>query len=363
MSRAEQSNTSIIYGDQFILKLFRKIEPGINPDVEVGTFLTEHGFKHTPAVLGSIEYRRKSEVYAAGILQQFVKSEGDAWKHTLDCLSLFFERALPLGETKELFDPTEVRRIVGTYLDSAELLGKRTAQMHAVLADSAAGPDFAPEAVTQLDQERLYREMLSEAETAFQALRVKEAELIGAAQADAREVLRLEDEIRGRFSALRDTPLSALRIRYHGDYHLGQVLFTGEDFMIIDFEGEPARPLAMRRSKGFAMRDVAGMVRSFQYAAFAALFGGVRGIAADPSHLPLVEHWAGFWNAFISAAYLRAYFSETQNAAFVPSSAEERRILLDAFVLQKALYEVSYELNNRPAWVRIPLRGILTLTT
>ena len=375
VSRAEQSNTSIIYGDRFILKLFRKVEPGINPDIEVGTFLTNRGFKHTPAVLGCIEYRDQSSVYAAAILQQFVRNQGDAWKYTLDSLGSFFETVLPLGERPDLFDlanqhpivlmdqsvPPEARRLLSTYLDSVELLGKRTAQMHASLMGSN-DTDFAPEPVTPQIRRQIYDEVVAQANIAFEGLRQKQAELSGATGAAAREVLHRESEIIQRFSDLHDMPITTVRIRYHGDYHLGQVLFTGEDFMIIDFEGEPARPLSDRRSKGLAMRDVAGMIRSFQYAAYAALFGGVRGIPEDPANLPLVEHWAAFWNAFVGAAYLRAYFAEAQNSPFVPSSTEERRLLLDACILQKALYEISYELNNRPDWVRIPLRGILNLT-
>ncbi|MBV8550380.1 MAG: putative maltokinase [Acidobacteriaceae bacterium] len=377
VSRAEQSNTSVIYGDRFILKLFRKIESGINPDIEIGTFLTEHGFRHTPAVLGACEYRTRDNgaVYAVAILQQFVKNEGDAWKYTLDSLHAFFSRALALGDKPELFElanrhplalmdqplSREARGVLGDYLASAELLGKRTAQLHADLADPRGGPDFAPEPVTGHERQRVYEDMLGEARNSFETLRRKQPSLGGPAAESARQVLELEAEITARFFALRDFPLSTLRIRHHGDYHLGQVLFTGEDFMIIDFEGEPARPLSERRSKALAVRDVAGMVRSFEYAAFAALFGQIEGVPSDAASLASVERWAAFWNSFISAAYLRSYFAESQNLPFVPASAEERRIQLDAFVLQKALYEVSYELNNRPDWVRIPLRGILTL--
>ncbi|MBV8069607.1 MAG: putative maltokinase [Acidobacteriaceae bacterium] len=376
MSRAEQSNTSIIYGDLFILKLFRKIEPGINPDLEVGAYLTGHGFKHTPALLGSLEYRtREGESYAVGILQRFVPNQGDAWKYTLESLSTFFEHALSLGDKPELFAlagqhplalaneriPEQARQLLGTYLDSAELLGKRTAQMHSAFCDPASGADFAPEPVSPQDRERIYKAMLSEADVAFETLRRKQSGLSGPAADDARELLRLETEVTSRFNAFLHSSFSALAIRHHGDYHLGQVLFTGEDFMIIDFEGEPARPLSERRAKGFAMRDVAGMARSFQYAAFTALTGHPRGGSADPAAQPLAELWAAVWDALITAAFLRAYLAEAGTARFLPLSTAEQRTLLDAFILQKALYELSYELNNRPDWVRIPLRGILGL--
>ncbi len=342
VSRAEQSNTSIIYGDRYILKLFRKLEPGINPDVEIGSFLTQRGFKNTPAVLGTVEYKGQSgEPCAIGILQQFVRNEGDAWSYTLKSLDNFFKRAL--AEQHSL----------GDYAESAALLGKRTAEMHAAFEDETAGPDFIPEPFTNQDGQKLYQDLLSQADIAFEALRRKQAILTGAAADVAHEVLRLEPEITARFDTLRKSPVSAVRIRHHGDYHLGQVLYTGSDFMIIDFEGEPARPLSERRRKALAMRDVAGMLRSFQYAAYAALF--------ESKAQNRLESWAEFWTHEVGAIYLNAYFSSARSLRCIPSDTAERQVLLDAFLLQKALYELAYELNNRPGWVLIPLRGILSL--
>ncbi len=183
--------------------------------------------------------------------------------------------------------------------------------------------------------------------------------LPGEAAESARRLIAAESKVRDRFSSLRDREITAVRIRHHGDFHLGQVLYTGTDFIIIDFEGEPARPLAHRRIKTLAMRDVAGMIRSFSYAAYAALEPDTSDRPADERDR--TEPWASFWAAWAGAEYLKAYFETAANSAFVGNSESERRILFDAFVLQKALYEVSYELNNRPDWVQIPLRGILTL--
>jgi trehalose synthase-fused probable maltokinase len=377
VSRAEQSNTSIIYRDRYILKLFRKLEPGVNPDLEIGSFLTERRFPHTPAVLGTLEYRAKGGdavvEYAAGILQQFVPNQGDAWKYTLEWLGGFFERALrrdaadahavgrhPLDLMNQEL-PAQARELLGKYADAAQLLGKRTAEMHRALADENGGRDFAPEPFTQEDAEKLYQEMLGQADITFELLRRKQAVLEGGVGENARELLRLEHRVTERFAGLRERTIDAMRIRYHGDYHLGQVLWTGSDFMIIDFEGEPARPLAVRRGKTLAMRDVAGMIRSLQYAAYAALFGQVAGVPNEPEMADIVEAWAGYWTAWVNAAYLRAYFEAAGGQPFVPRDAEQRKILFDAFLLQKALYEVAYELNNRPDWVRIPLRGILSL--
>jgi trehalose synthase-fused probable maltokinase len=374
VSRAEQSNTSIIYGNKYILKLFRKLEQGINPDIEIGAFLTRRGFKNTPAVLGNIDYRAHEDETssAVAILQQFVPNRGDAWKYTLESLASFFERALALGDAPELPSqhplelmkqdfPVGIRDLLGEYANSARLLGQRSAQMHAALTDENAEADFIPEPFTQADGEKLFQDLIAQADISFELMRRKLATLSGSSGEDARRLLRLESEITNRFEPLREASVSTVRIRHHGDYHLGQVLYTGSDFMIIDFEGEPARTLQERRLKALAMRDVAGMIRSFQYAAFAALFGQVPGVPTEGPDAARVEAWAAFWTAWVSAVYLQTYFEEAKGLRSVPESDRERRLLLDAFLLQKALYELAYELNNRPDWVRIPLRGILSL--
>jgi maltose alpha-D-glucosyltransferase / alpha-amylase len=362
VSRAEQSNSSIIYGEKYILKVFRKLESGINPDIEVGAFLTRQGFSHTPPMLGDLQYKTESgDVMYAGILQGFVPNHGDAWKYTLDSLGGFFERARQNGTAPAAGDghpfdllseelPAVARQTIGEYLESARLLGVRTAQMHAALSSDHSNPDFAPEAFTEQYGEILYREMLHEADRAFGLLREKCDSLPSEAAGNAQTLLPREAAIRERFSTLRQRQIGALRIRHHGDYHLGQVLYTGDDFIIIDFEGEPARPLAARRLKTLAMRDVAGMIRSFSYAAFSEGGAGL-------------EHWAAFWSTWVSVTFLKGYFEKAQGSPFAGSDISEQRFLFDAFVLQKALYETAYELNNRPDWVHIPLRGILSLTS
>ena len=374
VSRAEQSNTSIIYRGKYILKLFRKLEPGTNPDLEIGRFLTERGYRNTPKVLGSLEYRVDSrDSSLLGILQEFVANQGDAWKYTLGTLEDFFSRALasgreppraPAGHLLDLADrepDREIQAFAGPYLRSAELLGRRTAEMHAALTDEHADSDFAPEPFTAADASNLYEDSSAQAAIAFDLLKKKLSSLGSETAEKARELLKREQRIQELFWNLRERSFNTVQIRHHGDYHLGQVLYTGDDFAIIDFEGEPARPLQERRAKALALRDVAGMVRSFQYAAYAALFGQVSGVPVDPASKKAVEAWAQSWNAAVSGAYLRGYFNEAGSAPFVPQDAGERRMLVDAFLLQKALYEVAYELNNRPDWLLIPLRGILSL--
>jgi maltose alpha-D-glucosyltransferase/alpha-amylase len=233
--------------------------------------------------------------------------------------------------------------------------------MHHALSSSRDSADFAPEPFSEADGKKLQAEMLKQADATFNLLRQKESSLSGRAGEAARQMLALEGEVRERFSPLADAKVSAERIRFHGDYHLGQVLFTGDDFMIIDFEGEPARPLHERREKTLGLRDVAGMVRSFQYAAYAALFGQVPGVAIEPGNDDKVKQWAALWNDAVTAEYLKSYFETADGGSFVPSDAAEQKRVLDAFLLHKALYEVAYELNNRPEWVQIPLRGILSI--
>ena len=364
ISRVEQSNSSIIYGDRFIAKLFRKLEAGINPDIEIGQYLTRQKFRNTPTVLGLMEYRTDTASYAAAILQEFVPNKGDAWKHTLDSLGEFFGRALastnaiqPSLPTQNILElmtlqpPHDIAHLIGPYLESAALLGRRTAELHIALSSSEE-KDFVPEPFTSLDAESLQEEMVTQGLSTLALVREKDA---------SPTLLLYETEILGRFSFLKTEPVAASRIRHHGDYHLGQVLYTGSDFMIIDFEGEPARPLSHRRAKNLALKDVAGMVRSFHYAAYAASFGLIPSVPTDTESLRKVEEWAAVWNGWVSAAYLNAYFQHAAGHSFAPASEHERHALLNAFLLQKALYEVSYELNNRPGWVGIPIRGILSL--
>jgi trehalose synthase-fused probable maltokinase len=369
--KAEQSNSSVVYGDRCILKLFRKLEPGVNPDAEIGIFLTQRGFAYTPDVLGTLEYRTPAAVYSVGILQRFVKNRGDAWAFALQSLNGFFSRVTtgayaPVPKTFDPLDlaqqspPAELQDLLGPFALKVQLLAQRTAEMHAALCDFAAGPDFAPEPFTHEASEQAFAEMQAQADIAFGLIRRKQAELPADVATSARELLRLEDRVAEHFARFRECAIGAYRIRHHGDFHLGQVLYTGEDFLLIDFEGEPSRPLEDRRAKALALRDVAGMIRSFQYAAYAALFAAFPDADAQEDVFPLLESWAITWSAWMSAFYAAAYFAAA-DGAFAGTSELERRVVLDTFLLEKALYEIGYEWNNRPDWVRIPLRGALGL--
>ncbi|MHB0969914.1 MAG: maltose alpha-D-glucosyltransferase [Thermoanaerobaculia bacterium] len=375
--KTEQSNSSIVYGDKYFMKLFRRVEDGENVDLEVSRFLTEKtGFKNVPAVAGALEYRLESgETMTLAMLQQYVPNGGDAWSFTLDALGRFFERVLsrptddplpkappdPLVKLAYGQIPEVAASILDNYLEEAELLGQRTGELHLALASRPDDPAFAPEPFTPFYQRSIYQAMRSQTSASLHLLRRKLKELPEPLRPQAEAVIRHEHEIQRRFRALLDRTISAMRIRVHGDYHLGQVLYTGRDFVIIDFEGEPARPMSERRIKRSALRDVAGMLRSFHYAPHAILLGAAPGVAVRSGDVAALDRAATFWQTWVSAAFLRAYIAASAPGAFVPSSPEEFGLLLDVYLLEKSLYELAYELNNRPEWVGIPLRGILQL--
>jgi maltose alpha-D-glucosyltransferase / alpha-amylase len=366
---AEQSNTSIIYGNKLILKFFRRVEEGVNPDLEIGAFLTEKArFEGTPQVAGSLRYvSRDGKESAQGILQTFVANQGDAWSYTLKSLDGFYEAARTAGTGSnagaDAAEKTElVAREAGEFLKSAALLGRRTAEMHLALASNASDPAFAPEPFTPGFQAQLEQSIQQLSSRVFGQLREKSSGLPHDQQDTARRISTQETEIAKRVHAWLSKPIHATRTRIHGDYHLGQVLYTGSDFVIIDFEGEPARPLAERRIKRSPLQDVAGMLRSFHYAAFAPLLTpNEKNPSADQLSVEKFGSWAEGWNATVSETFLGSYFQTAGKAAYLPERREEIRVLLDLHLLEKAVYELGYELNNRPTWVGIPLQGISRL--
>jgi maltose alpha-D-glucosyltransferase/alpha-amylase len=368
----EQSNTSVIFGDRLILKVFRRVAPGVNPDLEISRFLTEAGFPHTPPLAGALEYRPvKGDAASLAILQGLVANEGDAWGYTLDRLEHYYDEVrakevpaenlhVPGQHVLDLLAaeiPPLAQEAVGRYLPSAQLLGQRTGELHVALASRPKEQAFAPEPFTQLYRRSLYQSMRSNADKALSLLAGRLKSLPEEIRADAERVLGLEEEIFRRFRLVLDTKITAMRIRCHGDYHLGQVLYTGKDFVIIDFEGEPARPISERRLKGSPLRDVAGMLRSFDYAAVCSLRGG----AIRPEDVSSLEPWARLWRFWASVVYAKAYLEAAGAGTFLPRSKTELKVLLDLHLLEKATYELGYELNNRPDWIDVPIRGILEM--
>jgi maltose alpha-D-glucosyltransferase/alpha-amylase len=373
---AEQSNTSIIFGDRLILKLFRRVEPGINPDVEIGRYLTEKTkFDHIPPFAGSIELQpatNDSEGTALAMLQGLVENEGDGWKWTVEELDRYFETSAPQkfpeNASAEIGDPLEMserpvsqlaRDHLGIYFDAAATLGRRTAELHLALASPTDDPAFKPEPWTPDDLQAVLSDFQQHASQVLDVLKERVSYLPDEVIEIAATVLSRRRRILDHFAILKSASFRTQRIRIHGDYHLGQVLRVKTDFVILDFEGEPARPLAYRRAKQCPLKDVAGMLRSFSYAAYASLINYTERHTVDVARL---EPWAQLWERSASAAFLRAYRETAQGAAFLPSDIAEFQKLLDLFLLDKGLYEVLYELNARPDWVRIPLLGIMSLS-
>ncbi len=373
--KADQSNTSLVFGERAILKLFRRVEHGTNPDLEIGEFLTERGFPNAPAVAGALVYEpRRGAPMTLAILQAFVPNQGDAWHYTLDALAQYRDRMLArrdelptlVGDPNgfAFLDtplPPVAQETLGTYLPSVRLLGQRTAELHLALAARADVPDFAPEPFTSHYQRSIYQSMRAIARQALDLLRNQRGRLPENARDDAERVLALEGAIDRCLRGVLERKLGVMRIRCHGDFHLGQVLFTGKDFVVIDFEGEPMRSLSDRRIKRSGLRDVAGMLRSFHYAASSALFDTATGPMVRAEDQAALEPWIRGWCAWVGGSYLGAYLETAGRAPFVPQTRDELRALLVAYALEKALYEVRYELNHRPDWVRVPLRGVIDL--
>ena len=371
---AEQSNTSIIFGDKLIMKLFRRQQPGPNPDTEIGRYLTESThFTHIPQFGGSIQYTHKGqEPSTLAMLQGLVTNEGDGWQWTLEELDRYYEASAArtfakggapdgpasLGDLCQAQETPFAREHVGPYLDAAGLLGRRTAELHLALASPTEDPAFKPEPLTPEDIDRLREELIAHAGNSFDALKDNVARLPDSVLERAGLVLSRRSLVLDRFRQLTATEIHALRTRIHGDYHLGQVLRSKGDFVLLDFEGEPARPLAQRRTKQSPLKDVAGMLRSFSYAAFSAL---MKYSSRRPEDFHRMEPWARLWEQSVSSAFLRAYCEFAKGSLVIPSEPLLFQQLLEAYVIDKAFYELAYELNNRPSWVLIPLTGILDL--
>jgi maltose alpha-D-glucosyltransferase/alpha-amylase len=375
--KVTQRNASVVFGEEYILKSLRRVQGGANVEVEMGRYLAEQrDFAHVARVAGTVEYhRRNEEPITIALLHTYVPNEGDAWGYTLDAVGDYLDDALgQLEEIEEIAPPTDdvleladhevpplVARLIGPYLESARLLGRRTAQMHVVLSRSEGDPAFDPEPFTDFHRRALFHAMDSAAKYALRALRGRLNNLPSDVQDHARYVLDRESDVRGIARALRDTKIRALRIRCHGYYHLRQVLFTGNDFVIVDFEGEPRRRLSERRLKNSPLRDVATMLRSFHYVANTCLLDRVPDIVVGHDELGWLQPAALFWQIWVSAVFLKAYLDVAQEGGLLPESREELSLLLRAFLLDRSVSELGYELENRPDWLRVPLDGIVRL--
>jgi maltose alpha-D-glucosyltransferase / alpha-amylase len=376
----EQSNTSIIYGQQFILKLFRRLQPGENPEVEIGRYLTEViKFQHVAPFMGEIAITpNNGEKTTTAVLQGLVENERDGWTWFLDQFNSFFAKIASLPAPPEQPVPklhfevspsSEVRDFAGLTLEAAALLGRRTAELHLALGTPTDNPAFAAAPVTRESLKQDTRRLESQFTSTIEILKSRFASLEEPISDAAIQLLARRREFATRINSLAGIQPSGQLIRIHGDYHLGQTLRTPSngsgtgDFVLLDFEGEPARSLAERRQKQSPLKDVAGMLRSFSYASHSGLDQCINSKSEDshPTDTDRLTRWAISWERSIVAEFLRSYRETIAARPDMLPPPEQAQQLLNAYLLEKALYEVLYELNNRPAWLRIPLAGILAL--
>ena len=367
---AEQSNTSILYDQKLILKLFRRLQPGQNPDVEIGRFLTEVArLPRIAPLAGDISLTRPGgESTAVAMLQELVSNEGDGWQWTLEELARFYESVATCpppqdeGEAATFLSegrtPAEAQERAWLYLTAAFLLGQRTAEMHLALATETDDEAFQAVPLTAEDLKSDAHRIDQQINRTLDALKLRMSSLRDETADDAATILSRRIELFARAHAITTTTPSGKAIRIHGDYHLGQVLRSKNDFVLLDFEGEPARSLAERRKKQCPLKDVAGMLRSFSYAAWSGLDQYVQ---RHPDSQRVLEPWLRLWQNSVSTAFLNAYRQKFSSRPDLLPNPDQAQSLLSAYLMEKALYELLYELNNRPAWVRIPLAGILSL--
>ena len=352
----EQSNTSILIGEKMVLKVIRRLSPGTHPEVEIGRFLTEVAqYPNVPPQLGAVEYVDQDGVPTAlAVLQGFARNQGDGWRYTLDYLSRALEEA-DLGFDGEDLDPQDRHAV---FLTQMALLGQRTAELHRALSITTGDPAFDPEPIDDDDMVSITQSVTDQATAAFRALKRSEAQAGEDVHASVTDLLDREEECLALVLRLGQIKVKATKTRHHGDFHLGQVLIARDDFILVDFEGEPVRSLEERRAKRSPLRDVAGMLRSFDYAAAAALKFYDE---MTPDRLTSAAEHALIWRNLTIDAFLGGYIDAIGDCLAFPEDPSTAMQLLDLLILEKALYEIYYEAANRPSWLPIPVNGVLAI--
>ncbi|MEM2957403.1 MAG: maltose alpha-D-glucosyltransferase [Candidatus Jordarchaeaceae archaeon] len=368
--KGEHDNTGITYENVFFLKLYRKLDEGENPDHEIIKYLSSQGsFSQIPPFAGVIQYLPQDGApFIIGVLEGYVPNQGNAWNYSFDAVGQYFERALskkmetpktpqnlfPVLRFSEV-PPLFQELIGGVYLEMVSLLGKRTGELHLALSQEKENPEFTPEPFSTLYQRAVYQSMRSLVRRVTLSLSRNLEKLPEKVQEEALGIIASENEVLNHMQKILKKKISTMKIRIHGNYHLEHILYTGKDFVIIDFEGESARALSERRLKRSPLRDVAAILRSFEYVAFRALQQHASLRAEDTI---LLESWIKPWCYYVSGVFLHSYLNTVGKAFIVPTDKEEFQVLLKAFLLEKAFYELSYELENRPDWAIIPIKGI-----
>jgi len=351
----EQSNSTALVDNDYVVKIYRKLESGINPEIEIGRFLTEvAGFANTPALLGSVELVEGDRTSAIAIVHAFVENQGDAWTVTSAYLDRFVEEQRLLAASER---PGESEEQV-PYLRYMSQTGRRVAEMHVALAGSDQFPDFKPVATQPSDVQLWIEDVVARAGRVFDALKQRRDTAREADRALIDQALAQRPTLQDRLAALMPRDIGGLNIRHHGDFHLGQMLIVKDDIFIIDFEGEPRRPLSERRRKAPAARDVAGLIRSIDYSATAALG---RALRVAPDEQGKLAAALAEWRDRSVAAFLAAYREFMTDPRLWPAERPAAERMLNFFLLEKAVYEIEYELAHRPDWLRVPLTGMLRI--
>jgi maltose alpha-D-glucosyltransferase/alpha-amylase len=379
----ERYETAVLYGESFILKTFRRTEEGVNPDVEVGRYLAlQDDYDGVAPVAGCIEYRRRgAEPITLGVLHGFVPNQGTAWQFTLDQLSQFFESVATVsretppapsglssapGDGKADLHAELLGELIGGYLENMRILGLRTAELHHRLAADRTDPAFTPKPFGKLYQRSIYQSFRNLTGRVCERLAQHRRMLAPAAKPLAETIIRGQDAIMERFRRVLEPSLAGQRIRCHGDLHLGHLLHTGKDFVIIDFEGDRATTIGERRVKRSPLRDVASLIRSLDYAVQSVLLG-VTDVRGRPPGMirdedrPTLEPWAFSWYDHVTREFLSAYFTAIRPLDLLPRTDSACYDLLELMLLEQAFFEVDAELTERPEWVIIPLRGAVRL--
>jgi maltose alpha-D-glucosyltransferase/alpha-amylase len=351
----EQSNSTALVDSDYVVKIYRKLETGTNPEIEIGRFLTEvAGFANTPALLGSVELAEGETRAAVAIVHAFVENQGEAWTVTSAYLDRFVDEQRLLAGSEH---PGEYEEQV-PYLRYMSQIGRRVAEMHLALAGSDEFADFAPEPTRPDDVRRWTADMVTRAERIFDALSQRRDGIRESDRLLVDQLLAQRATLQDRLRALLPPDIDGLNIRHHGDFHLGQILIVKDDIFIIDFEGEPRRALDDRRRKAPAARDVAGLIRSIDYSATAAL---ERALKVAPDENGKLGAALAEWRDRSAAEFLAAYRDSMTHQRLWPADASAAEQMLNFFLLEKALYEIEYELAHRPEWLRVPLTGMLRI--
>ncbi len=353
--QTEQSNSTALVDEDYVVKIYRKLEVGVNPEIEIGRFLTEvAGFANSPALLGTVELIEGERHSAIGVVHAFVPNQGDAWTVTSAYLDRFVDeqRLLAVGDKPKESDDQI------SYLRYMSQTGKRVAEMHLALASNRDLADFAPEPTRPEDVQRWIDDVMARAERVFDTLAQRRETLKEADRPLADQLLAQETSLPDRLKALLPRDIDGLNIRHHGDFHLGQMLIVKDDIFIIDFEGEPRRTIAERRRKAPAARDVAGLIRSIDYSVTAALD---RALKVAPDEHGRFASGLADWRDRATAAFLTAYQETMAHQPLWPADRQAAARMLSFFLLEKAFYEIEYELAHRPDWLRVPLTGILRI--